>query len=104
MRWNDAVELLDVTPVQDGLGAWHEPDPDEAPSRLVLCNPWSMSVERRASAADVGMRPEAQVQVRACEYAGETKARYHGATYDCEASASGGDLMVLTLGRRLADV
>lgn len=102
MRWNDVVTLVDLTPTQDDLGNWVTPDPDDAPSRQVFCNRRSVSFMHRGDYVDVGMELAAEVQVRTCDYHGETKAVYHGERYDCESSASG-DLTVLALGRRLED-
>lgn len=102
MRWNDVVTLVDLTPTQDDLGSWVTPDIDDAPKRQVFCNRRSVSFMHRGDYVDVGMELAAEVQVRTCDYQGETKAVYHGERYDCESSASG-DLTVLTLGRRLED-
>lgn len=102
MRWNDVVTLVDLTPKQDDLGSWVTPDIDDAPKRQVFCNRRSVSFMHRGDYVDVGMELAAEVQVRTCDYHGETKAVYHGERYDCESSASG-DLTVLTLGRRLED-
>lgn len=102
MRWNDVVTLVDLTPAQDDLGSWVTPDIDDAPKRQVFCNRRSVSFMHRGDYVDVGMELAAEVQVRTCDYHGETKAVYHGERYDCESSASG-DLTVLTLGRRLED-
>lgn len=96
------MTLVDLTPTQDDLGSWVTPDIDDAPKRQVFCNRRSVSFMHRGDYVDVGMELAAEVQVRTCDYHGETKAVYHGERYDCESSASG-DLTVLTLGRRLED-
>lgn len=106
MRWIDTVTLVSREPYQDEVGAWHEGEPVE---RTVFCNRRTLSLQRRSEAVDVGMRADAEVEVRTCDYAGETEAVYSlvpGAapeTFDAEPSVSG-DFTYLTLSRRLAEL
>lgn len=102
MRWNDVVTLVDLSPTQDDLGSWVTPDLEDAPRRQVFCNRRNLSLAHRSDYVDVGMDLSAEVQVRTCDYHGETKALYHGVQYDCESAVSG-DLTNLALGRRLDD-
>lgn len=99
MRWTDTVTLVSHELTQDEWGAWHE---GEATEREVFCNRRTLGARRRSEAADVGMRAVAEVEIRTCDYEGETEAVYLGETYDAEPSVSG-DFTYLTLGRRLAD-
>lgn len=100
MRWADVVTLVSHPGMeQDETGAWHEGEPTE---RAVFCNRRTLGAQRRSEAVDVGMRAEAEVEVRTCDYHGETEAVFLGVRYDAEPSQSG-DFTYLTLGRRVAD-
>lgn len=100
MRWTDTIDLVSYPgESQDGTGAWHRGEPE---TRTVFCNRRTLGLQRRTESVDLGMRGDAEVEVRTCDYRGETEARYLGTAYDCEATANG-DFTYLTLGRRVAD-
>lgn len=100
MRWADVVTLVSHPGMhQDETGAWHEGEPVE---RVVFCNRRTLGAQRRSESVDVGMRAVAEVEVRTCDYHGETEAFFEGETYDAEPTQSG-DFTYLTLGRRLVD-
>lgn len=99
MRWTDTVTLVSREMTQDEYGAWHQGDPVET---TVFCNRRTLGGRRRSDAVDVGMRAEAEVEVRTCDYAGQTEVVYLGETYDAEPTWHG-DFTYLTLGRRVAD-
>lgn len=100
MRWTDAITLVSYPDMaQDATRAWHRGEPSK---RVVLCNRRTLGLQRRTESVDLGMRADAEVEVRTCEYNGETEALYLGTTYDCEATVDG-DFTYLTLGRRVAD-
>lgn len=104
MRWNDVVTLVSHPDrYQDETGGWHEGEPAK---RQVFCNRRKLGLARRSYIAnhyaDIGMTPSAEVEVRTCDYDGETEVIYGGETYYAEPTESG-DFTVLTLGRRLSD-
>lgn len=100
MRWTDTITLLSWDMWQDDMHVWHQSE--EPTKSLVFCNQRTLSAQRRTEYVDLGMRPEAQVEVRTCDYGGQTKALYHDTEYDVEPSTSG-DFTYLTLGRLVED-
>lgn len=106
MRWTDTITLVSREPYQDSVGTWHEGEPTVT---VVFCNRRTLGLKRRSEAVDVGMRADAEVEVRTCDYAGQTEAAYALApgggseTFDVEPTVSG-DFTYLTLSRRLADL
>lgn len=104
MRWAEVVTLVSYPEeTQDETGGWHRGEPNR---RQVFCNSRSISIERRSYIAnhyaDIGMIPKAEIEVRTCDYEGETEALYRGETYYAEPTEYG-DLTTLVLGRRLSD-
>lgn len=99
MRWTDAATLISHETYQDEDGAWHEGEPVRT---HVFCNRRSLSAARMSEAVDVGMRAEAEIEVRTCDYDGQTEVEYMGCTYDAEPYWRG-DTTYLTLGRRISD-
>lgn len=106
MRWTDTITLVDYPMTQDELGNWSRGEPVKT---TVFCNRRTVGLSRRSEAVDVGMRADAEVQIRTCDYAGQTKAEFKLGPYqdepelfDAEPSVSG-DYTYLTLGRRLED-
>ena len=107
MRWTDTITLVaHNAPYQDSIGAWHEGD---ASLDVVFCNRRTLGLRRRSEATDVGMRADAEVEVRTCDYHGQTEASYSlypgggMETFDVEPTVSG-DFTYLTLSRRLEDL
>ena len=115
MRWNDVVTLLgNEERYQDDEGAWHAGEPTE---RLIYCNRrnWGSlfmanlrSNEVRSLnnnlKVDTDMMPEAQLEVRAIDYKGERRCRYHDEEYTVLTVTNAGETAILGLARRIGNV
>ena len=100
-RWNDTIVLLSAPEsYQDEAGAWHEGTRTETE---VFCNPRTLGLTQAASVVDLGLRVSAQVQVRACDYADQDQARYHGQEVEVTYVSGGGEYRYLTLARKVGD-
>ena len=97
MRWNSTIVLRDVDSLMtvDDEGNEIEGGPVDTE---VFCNVMRAGQTYWATAAAIGNKPEAQVQVRALDYTGQTQAVFEGTEMDVEASRSG-EYTVLTLSR-----
>lgn len=103
MRWNDTATLVGApSRYQDEAGAWHTGEPTE---REVFCNRRSVGATEWGTAIDAGLRADAEVQLRAIDYAGEKSVRFGGELYSVErvVEASSGELVRLTLGKKASD-
>lgn len=101
MRFNDEIVLL-AKPnfYQDEAGNVHE---GEAERRERFCNPYTVGADAWATSVDLGLRADAEVQLRTCDYAGEEEAEYHGVEYDVEKVTREGDFVRLQLGRHISN-
>lgn len=95
MRWNSVITLRDIESgmVVNDEGAEVEAAPVDT---QVFCNVRSIGIETWATAAQLGPKPELQVEVRTIDYAGQTQAVYEGREYDLSYSQTRGDNTVLT--------
>ena len=95
MRWDSVILLRDVETnmVVDDEGNEHEVDPIDT---QVFCNVRSVGLETWATAAQLGVKPELQVEVRTIDYHGETQAVYQEREYDLSYSSTRGDNTILT--------
>ena len=95
MRWDSVIALRDVEAgmVVNDEGAEVEADPVDT---QVFCNVRSIGIETWATAAQLGVKPELQVEVRTIDYAGQTQAVYNGREYDLSYSTTRGDNTILT--------
>ena len=62
----------------------------------VFCNVRSVGFETWATAAQLGLKPELQVEVRTVDYAGQSQAVFNGREYDLSYSTTRGDNTILT--------
>lgn len=100
-RWNDTCELLSSPErFQDAEGNWHQGTQHAA---TVYCNRFAVGGSTWASVVDAGLRADAELQVRACDYAGQDEVRFHGTEYDVTRVVDSGEFVRLTLGRRLSN-
>lgn len=98
MRWNETIELLGRPSVtQDEAGNTVH---GEAERRMRFCNPYTVGASDWATAMDLGLRLEAEVQVRSVDYAGETECVYRGVQYDISKVTHSGEIVNLQLSRR----
>ena len=95
MRWDSVILLRDIEAnmVIDAEGNEVEGEPVDT---QVFCNVRSLGFETWATAAQLGLKPELQVEVRTIDYHGESQAVYKGREYDLSYSATRGDNTILT--------
>ena len=75
----------------------------QAPGARRLCNPYTVGADSWATAVDLGLRADAEIQLRACDYADESSCVYEGVEYDVEKVTRTGELVRLQLGRRASN-
>lgn len=95
MRWDSVILLRDIEAnmVVDDEGNEVEGEPVDT---QVFCNVRSVGYETWATAAQLGLKPELQVEVRTIDYAGQSQAVYNGREYDLSYSTTRGDNTILT--------
>lgn len=95
MRWDSVITLRDVETnmVVNDEGAEVETEPVDT---QVFCNVRSVGFETWATAAQLGLKPELQVEVRTADYAGQSQAVFNGREYDLSYSTTRGDNTILT--------
>ena len=95
MRWNSVILLRDIeanmTVDEDGCEVEGEPVDTQ-----VFCNGRTVGFETWATAAQLGLKPELQVEVRTVDYAGQSQAVFNGREYDLSYSTTRGDNTILT--------
>lgn len=102
-RWAKTCVLVGRgEPVQADDGSWSAGEETETE---VFCNPYTVGLEEWAvSNRDLGLRADAEIQLRTCDYSGETIVRYNDELYTVERSTVSGDFTKLQLGRRTPNV
>ncbi len=101
MRWNDAAVLLGQPELsQDAAGNVTELPPDRAD---VFCNAYSMGASAWAASVDIGLRADAVIQLRSCDYDGQQQVEYGGELYDVERVTATGEFTKLQLGKRVSN-
>lgn len=101
MYWDDEVYLLAKPDLaQDAEG---NIVPGEPERRHRLCNSFTVGAQTWASAVDLGLRADAEIQLWAFEYDGEDEVEYHGVEYDVVRATRQGDYVRLQLGRRASN-
>lgn len=95
MRWDSVILLRDIETgmVVNDEGAEVETEPVDT---QVFCNVRSVGFETWATAAQLGLKPELQVEVRTADYAGQSQAVFNGREYDLSYSTTRGDNTILT--------
>ena len=96
MRYNGTAVLRDVatnmTVDEEGNEVEGEPIDTE-----VFCNVRSVGIETWATVAELGIKPEAQIQVRSCDYDNQTIVILDGRMYDVSYTSTRGDFTIITL-------
>lgn len=96
MRYNGTAVLRDVatnmTVDEEGNEVEGEPIDTE-----VFCNVRSVGIETWATVAELGIKPEAQIQVRSCDYDNQTLVLLNGREYDVSYTSTRGDFTIITL-------
>lgn len=98
-RFNDVATLVTARIEFDEVGAAHEVTEE----REVFANAFSVSTDAALAARAQGLRIYAVLQVRTCDYDGESLCRYRGELLSVEGSSADGELCKLTLTKRLSD-
>lgn len=97
MRWNQTIRLIGEPQIsQDEMGNVVS---TEAVPRTVFCNPYTVGASAWAASIDLGLRADAEVEVRTVDYDGENTAVYDGTEYTVERIEVKGDITRLQLGR-----
>lgn len=95
-RFNDVLTLNSVTRGFDEEG---NPTKETTP-RVVYCNRFKLGAANRYAARQAGLKADVELQVRACDYEGESDATYNGEPYTIEDVSIEGEFARLTLGKR----
>lgn len=97
--WSDTITLRDVASGTwvDSRGIEHEGEPVDTE---VFCNPWYTGLDTWATAAQLGPKIAARVEVKTAEFEERsyTQAVYHGVELDIDQSSrQGWESTILTL-------
>lgn len=103
MRYAETATLVALpsrTQAEDG--SWTEGDAEETE---VFCNPYTVSLnDWLVSNRDLGLRADADIQLRTIDYDGQPVVRYHDNEYAVERVTVSGEFTRLQLGRKAANV
>lgn len=100
-RWNETVGLLSSPErYQDDEGIWH--DGKQKP-REVMCNRIRVGGSTWANAKAAGLKADARIQIRSCDYNGEAEVIFDGLEMDVEGVSDAGEFVTLTLGRKASN-
>lgn len=100
-RWDATCALIELENRRDERGVAR---PTARRPRRVACNVYSMSDAAYYAAAQAGVRPQAVLQLRACEYRGERLVEFRGVTYAVgRVERSSPDFVRITLEERTGD-
>lgn len=97
MRFNGDATLIKVEITRDENGVSHEVET----TRDVMVNVFSHSGDAVLAARAQGLRLEAVIQLRSCDYDNEQRCIFRGNTYEIESPIDSGEFTRLTLVRRL---
>ena len=101
MRWNQTIRLIGEPSItQDDMGNVVS---TEAVPREVFCDPYTVSTSAWASFIDLGLRLDAEVEVRTVDYEGEKTAEYNGVEYTVEKADPRGDFTRLKLVKKASN-
>lgn len=95
MRYNKTAILRDVS-----TNVTVDAEGNEIPTPIdkkVFCNARNIGLETWATVADLGIKPEAQIQVRTVDYNNQTIVLFEGREYDVSYTSTKGDFTILTL-------
>lgn len=99
MRWNATCTLIAKDYESDSEGVMK---PTEVPTE-VFCNERSVGAHTWSSMYEIGMSPDAALQVRSCDYDGQRDVIYDGEWYSIEWAKAEGETTVLTLRHQQSD-
>lgn len=99
MRWNETCTLVRKVYSRDDEGV--QSAKDECTE--VFCNPNHVGANTWSSMYEIGISIDAKLQVRSCDYSGQSHVRYRGKTYTVEIVQEIGDNTVLTLRHQQSD-
>lgn len=99
MRWNETCTLVAKT---------YEPDDEGVPQptddrTVVFCNPQHMGAATWSSMYEIGISPDAKLQVRTCDYDGQRDVFYRDKWFSVEIVDERGDFTLLTLRHQQSD-
>jgi len=97
MRFDTVITLIAPAGyTQDDIG---QQIPESPVSRIVYANEFTVSKAEYYEAGAQGLHPEAQYQLRACEYEGEQLVSVDGVEYNVIRTEKRGEWVRLTVGR-----
>ncbi len=96
-RWSAVAELVSVAVEVGPDGSASE----TRSTRRVLVNQRAVGATAFQAAASAGLKADAEVELRTCDYAGEQALSMGGVEYEVERAVSYGEFTRLTLKRRL---
>lgn len=102
-RWFEICTLVsDGEPTQTESGSWTIGEQEET---VVFCNPYTVGLDTwLVSNRDLGLKADAEIQVRACDYTGQPTVLYRDNEYTVEKVTDSGEFIRLQLGRKAKNV
>lgn len=97
MRYNGIAILRDVVTDMTVDAEGNEIEATVPIDTKVFCNVRNVGIETWATVAELGIKPEAQIQVRACDYKNQTLVILGGREYDVSYTSTRGDFVIITL-------
>lgn len=97
VRFNSEATLIGIKMIMNEIGVPSE----EEVQRNVMVNVFNHSGDASLAARAQGLRLEAVIQVRSCDYQGEQRCLFKGKEYEIESPVDTGEFTRLTLVRRL---
>lgn len=99
MRFNSECILIELNQTQDAEGnAVYERVETES-----FCNEYSVSTSSFMAAVSAGLHADAEIELRAIDYGGQPIVELESVEYNVERTEKSGDLIRLTLARRLTN-
>lgn len=109
MRWNETMQLVEVTRTRNDEGVLVEVEGDprtvycnqygNANSQWIVANGESSWIAGNSS----GLRTDRSIQVRTCDYNDEERAIYKGDSCEIDRVIVKGDFTILSLKKRIVD-
>ena len=97
MRWNSTAILRDVSTTMTVDSEGNEIQGNPPIDTEVYCNKRNVGIETWATVAELGIKPEAQIQVRTADYDNQTLVVLDGREYDVSYTSTRGDFTIITL-------
>ena len=99
MRWNEMCTLVEKVYTPDDEGVQQATDVES----LVFCNSFSVGAHTWSSMYEIGISPDAEIQLRSCDYAGQRDVLDRDKWYSVEVVKVEGDFVRLTLRHQQSD-